>query len=150
MDYKKILFGYDGSPESMAAFDRVIEIAKRNDAKLIIAHVVKRQHANTASVSLGFGVISTDDDIEETLRSREEKLEGLKQKAEEKGVEEVEIALRIGSPKSVLSFDLPKEFDVDLIVLGATGLGKVAQVFIGSTASYVVENSSADVIIVKN
>lgn len=81
MDYKKILFGYDGSPESMAAFDRVIEVAKRNDAKLIIAHVVKRQHANTESVSLGFGVVSTDDDIEDILRSREDKLEVLKQKS---------------------------------------------------------------------
>lgn len=150
MDYKKILFGYDGSPESMAAFDRVIEVAKRNDAKLIIAHVVKRQHANTESVSLGFGVVSTDDDIEDILRSREDKLEVLKQKANEKGVEDVEIALKIGSPKSMLSRKLPKEYDIDLIVLGATGLGKVAQVFIGSTASYVVENSPADVMIVKN
>lgn len=150
MDYKKILFGYDGSPESMAAFDRVIEVAKRNDAKLIIAHVVKRQHANTESVSLGFGVVSTDDDIEDILRSREDKLEVLKQKANEKGVEDVEIALKIGSPKSMLSRKLPKEYDIDLIVLGATGLGKVAQVFIGSTASYVVENSPTDVMIVKN
>lgn len=150
MDYKKILFGYDGSPESMAAFDRVIEVAKRNDAKLIIAHVVKRQHANTESVSLGFGVVSTDDDIEDILRSREEKLEVLKQKANEKGIEDVEIALKIGSPKLMLSRELPKEYDIDLIVLGATGLGKVAQVFIGSTASYVVENSPTDVMIVKN
>ncbi|TLQ03894.1 universal stress protein [Pediococcus stilesii] len=150
MEYKKILFGYDGSPESMAAFDKAIEIAQRNSAKLVIANVVKRQHANTESVSLGFGVAETDVDIKETLRSREEKLEVLKHQAEEKDLTDVEIALKIGNPKSVLSFDLPKEYGVDLIVLGATGLGKVAQVFIGSTASYVVENSAADVIIVKN
>lgn len=62
----------------------------------------------------------------------------------------MEIALKIGSPKSMLSRELPKEYDIDLIVLGATGLGKVAQVFIGSTASYVVENSPTDVMIVKN
>lgn len=150
MEYKKILFGYDGSPESMAAFDKAIEIAQRNSAKLVIANVVKRQHANTESVSLGFGVAETDVDIKETLRSREEKLEVLKHQAEEKDISDVEIALKIGNPKSVLSFDLPKEYGIDLIVLGATGLGKVAQVFIGSTASYVVENSAADVIIVKN
>ncbi|KRN94604.1 universal stress protein [Pediococcus stilesii] len=150
MEYKKILFGYDGSPESMAAFDKAIEIAQRNSAKLVIANVVKRQHANTESVSLGFGVAETDVDIKETLRSREEKLEVLKHQAEEKDLSDVEIALKIGNPKSVLSFDLPKEYGIDLIVLGATGLGKVAQVFIGSTASYVVENSAADVIIVKN
>lgn len=150
MEYKKILFGYDGSPESMAAFDKAIEIAQRNSAELVIANVVKRQHANTESVSLGFGVAETDVDIKETLRSREEKLEVLKHQAEEKDLSDVEIALKIGNPKSVLSFDLPKEYGIDLIVLGATGLGKVAQVFIGSTASYVVENSAADVIIVKN
>lgn len=150
MEYKKILFGYDGSPESMAAFDKAIEIAQRNSAKLVIANVVKRQHANTESVSLGFGVAETDVDIKETLRSREEKLEVLKHQAEERDLSDVEIALKIGNPKSVLSFDLPKEYGIDLIVLGATGLGKVAQVFIGSTASYVVENSAADVIIVKN
>lgn len=150
MEYKKILFGYDGSPESMAAFSKAVEIAKRNNATLVIANVVKRQHANTESVSLGFGVAETDVDIKATLRSREEKLNELKHQAKEEGLQDVEIALKIGSPKSLLSFDLPKEYETDLIVLGATGLGKVAQVFIGSTASYVVENAAPDVIIVKN
>jgi nucleotide-binding universal stress UspA family protein len=50
----------------------------------------------------------------------------------------------------MLSYTLPKEYDVDLIVLGATGMGTVAQVILGSTASYVVENAAPDVVIVKN
>jgi nucleotide-binding universal stress UspA family protein len=149
MEYKKILFGYDGSPESLAAFDRVIAIAQRNNATLVISHVVKRQHANTESVSLGFGVAETDIDIKDTLRAREAILEDLKKQAIKRGVKNVEIALKIGSPKLILSRDLPREYDIDLIVIGVTGVGKVAQVFIGSTASYVVENALVDVIIVK-
>lgn len=152
MDYKKILFGYDGSPESMAAFNRTVEIAKSNHAKLIIASVMKKQHANTASVSLGFGVIETGIDLQDTLDQWKTTLEKLKQDAQQQGLpaEDIEVVFKQGSPKSMLSYTLPKEYDVDLIVLGATGMGTVAQVILGSTASYVVENAAPDVVIVKN
>ena len=86
MDYKKILFGYDGSPESMAAFNRAVEIAKSNHAKLIIASVMKKQHANTASVSLGFGVIETGIDLQDTLDQWKTTLEKIETRCPTTGV----------------------------------------------------------------
>lgn len=149
MDYKNVLFGYDGSPEAQRAFEKAIEITKQNHARLVISEIVKQQYANTESVSLGFGIASTDIDIKKALMEREQELEVLKEKAIEAGVSDVQIDLRVGNPKQELSEDIPDKYDIDLTVLGATGLGRVARVVIGSTASYVVENSKTDVSIVK-
>ncbi|AEV95443.1 universal stress protein [Pediococcus claussenii] len=126
MDYKNVLFGYDGSPEAQKAFEKAIEITKQNHARLVISEIVKQQYANTESVSLGFGIASTDIDIKKALMEREQELEVLKQKAIEAGVSDVQIDLRVGNPKQELSEDIPDKYDIDLTVLGATGLGRVA------------------------
>ncbi|MEL5941041.1 universal stress protein, partial [Tetragenococcus halophilus] len=39
--------------------------------------------------------------------------------------------------------------DVDLIILGATGLNAVERLFIGSVSEYVTRNASCDVLIVR-
>ena len=150
MTYKNILIGCDGSPESLNAFKRAIEIAKNNDSRLFIANVIKRQHVNTESVALGFGIAEIDIDIQDAINQRQKLLDELKQKAISSGINEVKTILKIGSPKLMLSYDIVNENKIDLEVVGATGLGKVAQVLIGSTATFVVENSKSDVIVVKN
>jgi len=42
-----------------------------------------------------------------------------------------------------------KALEVDLIVMGSRGLGKVKQFFVGSVSKYVVENSQCPVLVVK-
>ncbi|KRO25635.1 universal stress protein UspA-like nucleotide-binding protein [Pediococcus argentinicus] len=150
ISYQNVLFGYDGSPQSMIAFDRAQQIAKRNNTKLIIAMVVKPQYVNTESVALGFGVIQADGDNKKALEQKAKELSRLKQVAEsEGGVKEVETRLVIGNPRDELTYNLPKEEHVGLIIIGSTGLGRVAQVLIGSTASYIVEHANVDVIVIK-
>ena len=39
-EYEKILVPIDGSKEAKLAFDKAIEVAKRNHAKLVLAHVI--------------------------------------------------------------------------------------------------------------
>ena len=40
--------------------------------------------------------------------------------------------LAYGSPKNIIAKELPKEYNIDLIMLGATGLNAVERLFIGS------------------
>ena len=40
LEYKNILVAIDGSQEAEWAFKKAIDIAKRNNAKLLLAHVI--------------------------------------------------------------------------------------------------------------
>ena len=46
-EYEKILVPIDGSKEAKLAFDKAIEVAKRNHAKLVLAHVIDTRSLQT-------------------------------------------------------------------------------------------------------
>ncbi|WP_424695095.1 universal stress protein, partial [Granulicatella adiacens] len=62
---------------------------------------------------------------------------------------DVETVLEYGSPKVVISKQLTKDYDIDLIMMGATGLNAVERLFIGSVSEYVIRNASCDVLVVR-
>ena len=51
-------------------------------------------------------------------------------------------------PKNIIAKELPKEYNIDLIMLGATGLNAVERLFIGSVSESVIRNAS-DVLVVR-
>ncbi len=42
-----------------------------------------------------------------------------------------------------------KEHDVDLILVGATGLNMIGRMIVGSTAAYVIRQADCDVMVIK-
>ena len=72
-----------------------------------------------------------------------------RRKAQEAGVKEVVTSVFYGHAKVDLAKTLPKEYQADLIMLGATGVNVVERMLMGSTASYVVANAVCDVLIVR-
>ena len=46
-EYEKILVPIDGSKEAKLAFDKAIEVAKRNHAKLVLSHVIDTRSLQT-------------------------------------------------------------------------------------------------------
>ena len=62
---------------------------------------------------------------------------------------DVETVLEYGSPKVVISKQLTKDYGIDLIMMGATGLNAVERLFIGSVSEYVIRNASCDVLVVR-
>lgn len=54
----------------------------------------------------------------------------------------------IGDPKEMLSEILPKKYQAELVIVGATGLNKLDRFILGSTAAYVVRNTKADILVV--
>lgn len=147
MAYHNILVGIDGSEQSKMAFDKAAELAKQNQAKLHLISVVNgERYPNTDKAGYGF----VDQSIYEAATKRmQETLDRFKQTAEDDGIKEVTATVKIGNAKVELGEEFPKKNDIDLIVIGASGLNMVGRVIVGSTASYVVRVAPCDVIVVK-
>ncbi|MEG3032315.1 MAG: universal stress protein, partial [Enterococcus sp.] len=47
--YKTIMVAVDGSSEAELAFKKAVNVAKRNEAKLVIAHVIDTRAFQTVS-----------------------------------------------------------------------------------------------------
>ena len=141
-DYQRILIGIDGSEEAEIAFRKAVEIAKRNNATLVIVHIV-----DTRSYQ---GFENFDGNLpDKTRKEIKGTLEEYRNIANEAGLEDVKTLLEYGSPKKNLSQEIPRAEKIDLVVLGATGLNVIGRVFIGSVSEFVMRNAVCDVLIVR-
>ncbi|WP_138415308.1 universal stress protein [Aquibacillus sediminis] len=141
--YNNIVVAVDGSDASKRAFDKAIEIAKRNDARLILAHVIDTR--TFASVEA----------YDRTLADRSEMnanqfMDAYKQEANNAGLTNIEIHIEFGSPKVKIPRDIAKEFNADLIICGATGINAVERFIIGSVSESITRYASCDVLVVRN
>lgn len=142
MSYTNIVTAVDGSKASEKAFNKALEIAKENNAKLIIAHIVDTRTFATAEV------------YDKSLAERAEKyardlLNEYIENAKEAGVENIELALKYGAPKAVITKEVIPEYNADLIIVGATGLNAVERFLIGSVSESVARYAKCDVLIVR-
>ncbi|KAB2334221.1 universal stress protein [Bacillus mesophilum] len=142
MNYENILVAVDGSPEADWAFKKAIEIAKRNNAKIIVAHIVDtRTYANVEAYDR-----SVADRANEYA---EELMEKYRQAALEAGVNEVTYEIDFGSPKVKVPKEMAKNHNVDLIICGATGMNAVERFLIGSVSEHITRYAECDVLVVR-
>lgn len=147
--YQNILVGIDGSETSMKALDKAVDAALRNHAKLTIAQILKPQLSTVGRTSIGFGVVETDVSDEDRLKTQESLLDDVVAQVKEKGLADVNRVVKIGNPREELAKTIQREENIDLIYIGATGVNRVAQMFLGSTSTYILEHSLADVMVVR-
>ncbi|NYE07698.1 nucleotide-binding universal stress UspA family protein [Bacillus niacini] len=140
--YEHILVAIDGSKESEWALEKSVEIAKRNEAKLLLAHVI-----DTRSFLL---IDSYDPDIAERANKLAiDMLEKYQTQALDAGVTHVHYEIEYGSPKVKIPKEIAKKHDIDLIVCGATGMNAVERFLIGSVSEHITRYSPCDVLIVR-
>lgn len=140
--YHNILCAVDGSKESERAFETAIDVALRNDARLIIGHVIDTRTFAT--------VEAYDRTITERAESyAKELLDDYVNRATERGVAQVDTVVEYGSPKVTIAKKIAPAHDVDLIMCGATGLNAVERFFIGSVSESIVRYAKCDVLIVR-
>lgn len=141
--YQNILVGVDGSETAELALTKAIQIAKQNSGRLVIAHVIDTRAFQNLS--------SYDDDMAERASvMAQQTLDEYLQLAKECGVEDVDGVIEFGSVKKILGHELPEKYQIDLILLGATGLNLVERFLLGSVSQYVVRHTTCDVLIVKD
>lgn len=141
-EYSKILVPVDGSNESRLAFEKAIEVAKRNRAQVLIAHIIDTRVLQTPT---GF----EGNFNEEIQRQTENLFQEYRQYAQDHDFNDIDFVLEYGSPKVYISKNIPKDYQIDLIMMGATGLNAVERLFIGSVSEYVIRNASCDVLVVR-
>ena len=140
--YKKILVGIDGSVESANAFDKAVAVAIRNDAELLLVNVIDLR---------AFQSISTYDTMvaDDTKRGADQLIADFADEARAAGVTRIKTIVEFGSPKVMMATTIPTEEQVDLVMIGATGLSYIERLFIGSVAQYSVTHAKCDTLIIR-
>ncbi len=140
--YERIMVAVDGSKEAELAFKKAVNVAKRNDAELLLVHIIDTRAFQTVAA---FDSVLAEQATELANKSLKEYTDT----ATKEGLTKVTSVVDYGSPKVIIAKQLPKEKNVDLIMLGATGLNAVERLFIGSVSEYVIRNAPCDVLIVR-
>ncbi|WP_178198370.1 universal stress protein [Ligilactobacillus sp. Marseille-Q7487] len=143
-NYKNILVPVDGSYEAELAFKKAIDVAKRNgtDTKLHLVHVIDtRAFQNISSFDTAM--------VEQVSETAKKTMDGYVNEAQKAGFSNIDYTVEYGSPKVVIAKDLPKEKNIDLIMIGATGLNAVERILVGSVTEYVTRAATCDVLVVR-
>jgi len=143
--YKKILAGVDGSEASMKALKHAIELAEIHDSELHIKSVLEEFKLPFASQYELWAKESRDEQVSKILEEMNSAVMSIKK---ENMVIDVETRIEEGKPAKVLT-EIAEDEDFELIVLGATGLGRVEEFLLGSTSREVVNTSKVPVLIIK-
>ena len=140
--YQRIMVAVDGSSESELAFKKAVNVAQRNDSELVLAHVIDTRAFQTVSSFDGMLAEQATEMARQTLKDYEDY-------ARKHQVTAVKTVIEYGSPKPIIAKQLPEDHDIDLIMIGATGLNAVERIFIGSVSEYVIRHAGCDVLVVR-
>lgn len=141
--YHTVLVAVDGSSGAELALHKAIHVAKRNQARLVIAHVIDTRALHN--------VAAFDASIYESLENEaKDLLAEYQQEAHNAGLEDVQIVIEFGNPKTLLAVDIPDQTGADLMLLGATGLNAFERLLIGSSSEYILRHANIDLLVVRN
>lgn len=142
MEYHDIVVAVDGSEAAEKAFQKSLDIAKRNHARMILAHVVDARTFATAEA------------YDRTLAERSDTyakklLNDYTERAKAAGLTDLLQCVEYGSPKVKIAKDIAQGFKADLIICGATGMSAVERFLIGSVSESITRYAECDVLVVR-
>lgn len=135
--FKTIVVAHDGSEGAERAVPVAVELAKRDGAKLILAHADER------TIGKGGGELRADEpELQQKLARQAEELSG-------QGIEASLEArdVMVGGPASVIA-EIAKDADADLIVIGTRGHTAIAGLVLGGVTHRLLHISSCPVLAV--
>lgn len=143
--YTNILVPVDGTHATLSVIDKAIHIAQKNQAHLDILNICQINQ-----ITEGFATLSdlSEGKTYEIVNLVAKRLQDLKQRAIDAGLKDVDIHVRFGNPKTVISRDFINDHHNDLIVIGRSRLNRIERTLIGSVTSYVVRVAPCDVVVV--
>ena len=147
--YKHILVAIDLSPKSCNALKHAIKIAHLFNSKVILLNVHEEFLNKTEMIMSRVSVEAlqkTFRDIsikaKKEIRHLIEDLDG--------GDIDIEIKVRDGKSASDEIIAFSNKINPDLIVMGTNGKDELSDYIIGTTTSYVVDNSKYPVLVIPN
>lgn len=142
--YLRILVGIDGSEQAFAAFRRAVEVARRNNGIVYVASVIDQQFYNV----LGYASIN-ESIIDSETQSVKDMIQECKDYGKSVSYEKIEGVIAYGSAKDAMAHQLPKEYNIDLIMVGQSGLNAVERIMMGSVSSFIIREAPCDVLVVR-
>jgi len=138
--FGKILVVTDGSEYSRHALSVAIELAKQNDSKITLLHVINPQPYQIPPIAAHY----FQQLVQEIGKKTMEKTV--------KGIDEcqvpIEKKIRIGNAAREILAEI-KEGEAELAVMGARGQGALRAAVMGSVAQKVVAEAGCPVLVVK-
>ncbi len=141
--YRNILVGIDGSEQAQQAFEKAVEVARRNNGKVYVANVIDQQ----VTAIMGYSGLNQNI-IDQETESAKELIEDCKKYGRTHDFSDIEGIIAYGSAKEAMARQLPKKYQIDLVMVGQSGLNAVERFMTGSVASYVIRQAPCDVLVV--
>lgn len=126
--YRNILLPVDGSQQSIDAFKKGINQAKVWESNVYLVQVL------------------SGDNVGFNIEERRSFLNALESYARNQGVS-LHKEIVFGDPRTQISQELVKKWSIDLIIMGATGKGRISRLLVGSVTNYVLANAPCDIIV---
>ena len=137
--YSKILCAIDLKRRSDKAFEHAVRIAHQFHSEIILLNINNDFQTKEEMIMSRVSVDSINQRYREIATKAKQKLESLKESLETDSIE-ISFLLRKGKPGPAI-IKVSNEISADLIVLGANGVDSISDYFLGTTASYIVENA---------
>ena len=146
--FNKILVATDASAAANRALKMAAHLAAQHDAELLIIHVIRDMQLppEIREVPELESFNTTREDI--LRRIAESTLKGAKAIAVKAGAKKIQTAIGSGDPaSSVIGFS--KRRNIDLVVIGTRGLGKIKGALLGSVSRKVTNNTEVNCLVVR-
>jgi nucleotide-binding universal stress UspA family protein len=146
--FNKILVATDASTASNRALKMAANLSAQHDAELLIVHVIRDMQLppEIREVPELESFNHTREDI--LRRIAESTLKGAKVIAEKGGAKKIHSVIGSGDPaSSIIGF--AKRRNIDLIVIGTRGLGKIKGTLLGSVSRKVTNNAETNCLVVR-
>ena len=150
---KCILAATDASAASNRALKMAAQLAEQYDAELLIVNVIREMQLPFEIQEIPelehSDFDAFNDAREEVLRKvAETVLKVAKQEAEKAGARKVQTAVGTGDPASTI-LDIASRHDVDMVVVGTRGLGKLKGTILGSVSRKIANSAETSCLIVR-
>lgn len=141
--YKNIIIAMDGSENAKKALDRAVVLAKLNKAKLYIVNIIDtRTWANIEAHNA--------EKLQQEVEVFSKSLMDSYNEAELADIEDVNIIVEAGSPRTMITHEISRRVNADLIICGASGLSKTARFLLGSVSENIVRTAECDVLVIRH
>jgi nucleotide-binding universal stress UspA family protein len=140
---KKILVATDGSTHARKAIDFASDFALKYKATVYLIHVIAPLH------SVVEGYVYQHQQIEDDQqRFAKEIIEGAEKEIKQKGVESYQSTILLGNPAQEI-IEFARKNNVDMIIMGSRGAGKVEMLMLGSVSQKVCHLADCTCVTVK-
>lgn len=143
--YHSVLIAVDGSDVSKSAFYAGLNMAQKHQSRTQVIYVLNTQSLSSLE-PYTMDLVSVYKERAGELLQEYQALSD----AENHGLPSVHYSVEYGTPKTVIPSDAAGKYQTDLIVAGASGMGRTQRFILGSVSESTVRRASCDVLVVRN